>query len=93
MTGPGLENELSTEWAKLARRKNFEAVWPSIRDELLEYLSQNNMPKEALEWYKRVRHSSLGLDSVPATHSARRRIWIITHLEVTPFTDQGFSIS
>jgi hypothetical protein len=52
---PSTETALLDKSArKLERRKRFEAVWPLIRDELVDYLEQEKMPGEAVEWFKRV---------------------------------------
>lgn len=37
---------------KAARRAKFESSWLIIRDELLQNFKLNNMPPEALDWYK-----------------------------------------
>lgn len=39
---------------KVERRKRFEAVFPLIKQELLEYLDQCKMPADAREWYDKV---------------------------------------
>lgn len=39
---------------KLERRKRFEAVFPLIKQELLEYLDECKMPSEARAWFDRV---------------------------------------
>ncbi|OBZ72800.1 Farnesyl pyrophosphate synthase [Grifola frondosa] len=39
--------------AKTQRRQKFEDVFPVLRDELLAYLTKENMPQDAVEWYKR----------------------------------------
>ncbi|KAL9935041.1 hypothetical protein V8E36_006117 [Tilletia maclaganii] len=44
---------LAAAQAKVESRKRFEAVFPLLVDELTSYLTQNNMPPEAIEWYKR----------------------------------------
>lgn len=41
---------------KLERRKRFEAVFPLIKQELLEYLDECKMPSDAREWFDRVSH-------------------------------------
>jgi farnesyl diphosphate synthase len=40
--------------AKAARRAKFEAVFLKIRDELVEHFAGENMPQEAVEWYRNV---------------------------------------
>ncbi len=37
-----------------ARRERFVNVFESIRDELVNYFASEAMPKDAVEWYKRV---------------------------------------
>jgi len=39
--------------AKAQKRQKFEDVFPAIRQELLDYLAANGMPKDAIEWYGR----------------------------------------
>lgn len=39
--------------AKLAARKRFEAVFPLLVEELVDYLKSEGMPTEAQEWYRR----------------------------------------
>ena len=39
---------------KAARRKRFEDVFPMIAEEMTGYLKKENMPQEAVDWYKRV---------------------------------------
>lgn len=41
---------------KLERRKRFEAVFPLIKQELLEYLDECKMPSDARAWFDRVSH-------------------------------------
>jgi farnesyl diphosphate synthase len=40
---------------KAARRKRFEDVFPVIAEELTAYVRGEGMPKDAVEWYERVR--------------------------------------
>ena len=35
-------------------RKDFEAVFPSLVDDLVEHCKQYNMPDNALKWYEQV---------------------------------------
>ena len=44
--------------AKAARRAKFEAVFSKIRDELIEHFAGEDMPQEAVEWYRNVRACS-----------------------------------
>lgn len=46
----GLAEKAAT---KLAARKRFEAVFPLLVEELIEYLASEGMPREAQEWYRR----------------------------------------
>lgn len=39
---------------KAAARARFEGVFDTIAEELLDYLKQNGMPAEAVQWYKDV---------------------------------------
>ena len=41
--------------AKAQKRQKFENVFPILREELLGYLKQENMPDDAISWYQRVR--------------------------------------
>ncbi|KAF8645905.1 hypothetical protein AX16_007491 [Volvariella volvacea WC 439] len=42
---------MSSQADKAARRAKFEGVWKVIRDELVEYMKSQGMPKEATDWY------------------------------------------
>ena len=48
---------MSTPQAKAAARQRFEAVYPIVRDDLLKQFEEHSMPKEAVEYYRRVRSS------------------------------------
>ncbi|KAI6122595.1 hypothetical protein EV401DRAFT_1330726 [Pisolithus croceorrhizus] len=39
--------------AKQQKRARFQRVFDTIRDELVEHMRSENMPQEAVEWYKR----------------------------------------
>ena len=60
----GLEGSSSTKSApasssdKLARRKRFEDVFPTIATELIDYVKGEGMPEDAVEWYHKVSQSS-----------------------------------
>jgi farnesyl diphosphate synthase len=41
--------------AKAARRTRFEQVYAKIADELVGTLRQENLPQEALDWFRKVR--------------------------------------
>ncbi|GAA5973176.1 hypothetical protein JCM11641_006307 [Rhodosporidiobolus odoratus] len=36
-----------------SKRDAFLAVWPALSDELTDYLKRENMPKDAVDWFKR----------------------------------------
>lgn len=38
-----------------AKRDAFLAVWPSLATELVDYLRGEGMPKDAVDWFQRVR--------------------------------------
>lgn len=40
------------------RRADFLAVFPTIVDELLEYMKQERMPEDAVAWFKEVSYRS-----------------------------------
>ena len=40
---------------KQQRRLKFQGVFEKLRDELVDHLKGENMPAEAVEWYRRVR--------------------------------------
>ncbi|OSD02215.1 farnesyl-diphosphate synthase [Trametes coccinea BRFM310] len=39
--------------AKAQKRQKFESVYPILRDELLAYLKHENMPQDAIDWFRR----------------------------------------
>lgn len=41
--------------AKALKRTRFTDVFNTIRDEVLEYVKAQNVPADALEWFKKVR--------------------------------------
>lgn len=43
-------------------RKEFEAVFPSLVDDLIQHCKQYNMPEDTLDWYRNVSHTK----AVPA---------------------------
>lgn len=45
---------------KLERRKRFEAVFPLIKQELLDYLDECKMPSDARAWFDRVSYLTRG---------------------------------
>ena len=48
----------------VARRAKFKGVFAKIRDELVEHLSEQGTPYEAVEWYRNVR-TSFDLLNIP----------------------------
>ncbi|KAF8840006.1 farnesyl-diphosphate synthase [Paxillus ammoniavirescens] len=44
---------MGTDDIKQQRRKRFEEVFTRIRDELIEHMEGEKMPREAIEWYHR----------------------------------------
>ena len=46
---------MATTDPKQQRREKFQGVFEKLRDELVDYLKGENMPTEAIEWYRRVR--------------------------------------
>ncbi|KAH7922239.1 hypothetical protein BV22DRAFT_1106728 [Leucogyrophana mollusca] len=52
MPNPTIKTDIALE-AKKASRKKFEDVFARIRDELIENFVAENMPKDAIEWYRR----------------------------------------
>lgn len=53
----------NTKVISAASREKFLSVWPSLRDELLAYLDNENMPKDAHDWFKRVSTNLLRVES------------------------------
>ncbi len=45
---------------KAARRARFEGAWKVIKQELVDYITGEGMPKDAIEWYERVRENFTG---------------------------------
>jgi len=52
----------NTKAISAASRDKFLAVWPGLRDELLGYLDNENMPKDAHDWFKRVSWTLFGVE-------------------------------
>ena len=46
---------LSHAVSSAEKREQFLSIWPSLSDELVEYAKGEKMPKDAVEWFKRVR--------------------------------------
>ena len=47
--------------AKALKRARFEGVFTAIRDELVAFFESHNMPRDAVDWFARVRPPSLSL--------------------------------
>ncbi len=45
--------DISTD--KAARHARLERTWKVIKQELLDYITGEDMPNDAIEWYERVR--------------------------------------
>ena len=45
---------MSSADAKAQKRQKFEAVFATLRDELLEHFAAQGMPEDAKQWYRRV---------------------------------------
>ena len=58
-TSPSAPPPASAKDKKAAARKRFEGVYAVVRDDLLEDFRKHNMPQEAIEYYQRVRTSTL----------------------------------
>lgn len=41
--------------SKAARRAKFEGVFEQLRDEILAHCQSENMPPEAITWFRKVR--------------------------------------
>lgn len=71
-----------------AKRDAFLAVWPSLATELVDYLRGEGMPKDAVDWFQRVRSLPLSVVLLPTstkgelTPSSPRRASTTTRLAV-----------
>ncbi len=63
---------------KAAARKRFEDVYTVVRDDLLDDFRKHNMPEEAIEYYRRVRPSTVS-SSLCAKVLSLDRAWITTY--------------
>jgi len=45
---------MATTDLKAQQRRKFEGVFEKVRDELVDHLKGENMPAEAVAWYRRV---------------------------------------
>lgn len=68
---------------KLATRKRFEAVWPLLVEELIEYLKSEDMPSEAQEWYRR------NLDYNTPGGKLNRGLSVVDTVDILLCTDQS----
>lgn len=41
-------------------RDKFLSVWPGLRDELVDYMKGEKMPKDAVDWFRSVSGLELG---------------------------------
>ncbi len=55
MSAPSVDAQVLADKAqlKIQKRKRFEAVFPLLVEELTAYLASENMPAEAIEWFRR----------------------------------------
>ena len=58
---------------KKQRRQKFEGVFSKLRDDLVDHLEGENMPIEAVEWYRRVSLHPLFRCDGPANSDASNR--------------------
>lgn len=40
--------------AAASRRQNFESVFPTVRDELVQYVKDRGIPQDAVDWFAKV---------------------------------------
>lgn len=43
--------------ASTTKRADFEAVWPSLAQDILAHAKKYNLPQNALEWFEKVRYA------------------------------------
>ena len=58
---------------KKQRRQKFEDVFAKLRDDLVDHLKGENMPAEAVEWYRRVSLHPLFRCDGPANNDTLNR--------------------
>ena len=63
--------------AKAQKKQKFEAVFATLRDELLEHFAAQGMPEDAQQWYRRVS----GLLSVSGSRATRAKVVVGIALE------------
>lgn len=68
---------------KIAARKRFEAVFPLLVEELIEYLKSEGMPAEAQEWYRR------NLDYNTPGGKLNRGLSVVDTVDILLCTEQG----
>lgn len=80
MRAQGLPLTLSHAVSSAEKREQFLSIWPSLSDELVEYAKGEKMPKDAVEWFKRVRlvfrdpgRAALGSRSLGSFNSTSNR--------------------
>ncbi|KAK0223763.1 isoprenoid synthase domain-containing protein [Armillaria fumosa] len=72
---------------KAARRARFEGAWTIIKQELLDYITGEGMPKDAIEWYER------NLDYNVPGGKLNRGMSVVDTAEIikgTPLTDDEY---
>ncbi|PBK90970.1 Polyprenyl synthetase [Armillaria gallica] len=72
---------------KAARRARFEGAWKVIKQELLDYITGEGMPKDAIEWYER------NLDYNVPGGKLNRGMSVVDTAEIikgTPLTDDEY---
>ncbi|KAK0432111.1 isoprenoid synthase domain-containing protein [Armillaria borealis] len=72
---------------KAARRARFEGAWKVIKQELLDYITGEGMPKDAIEWYER------NLDYNIPGGKLNRGMSVVDTAEIikgTPLTDDEY---
>lgn len=73
---------------KAARRQRFEDVFPVIAKELSDHLKGEGMPKDAVEWYERVRRARRAWGTL-----ADGRTWTTTPRAVRCLSLRGVSLT
>ncbi|CAO1617296.1 unnamed protein product [Parajaminaea phylloscopi] len=68
---------------KVAARKRFEAVWPLLVEELIEYLKSEGMPTEAQEWFRK------NLDYNTPGGKLNRGLSVVDTVDILLCTDQS----
>ncbi|PBK84776.1 hypothetical protein ARMGADRAFT_1088226 [Armillaria gallica] len=74
---------------KAARRARFEGAWKVIKQELLDYITGEGMPKDAIEWYER----NLDYNRDVPGGKLNRGMSVVDNAEIikgTPLTDDEY---